>query len=1578
MAPGHAQTDAPASTYEPNQGEPFFLLSDAVIGSEEQARVRLELTQNAAAETIGGVDIVLYRVQKPIEFLTAQKNLHRMVIAAAPQQEGLANVLIHLWDSWTQQARLAWQAVFTKEARLTVTEDAPGTKRSPQLFEASRFEQPPRFRTPAAMQAITRFRYPLTKAATIKPPEGVKLPGSSSEFKLASEGNVYIPLGKLAPGLYVVEAALGSHRAVTAVFVSDVISVTKAAPRQLLVWTVNRLDGAPVGSVKLLWTDGVGTLQSGNSDDRGLASFERPNPEQSYVIGQDARGGVFITENFYYDSEIYNTKLYAVTDRPLYQPGDTVFVKFIGREFTSARASKPILSGDIDLTAFDPNGLPIANTRAAMTAQTGGDTSFQLPQNATAGGYELRLGLGGQSYAAAFRVSEYQKPHFEMTVLPDKSDFKTGEAVTGSLQLNYPDGSPVKEALIDLNGRAQALTLVDGELDYAGQFPLKLSTSALTTDINGLAKFSLPPASVPSRYVLSALATDGAAYRVRATRELLIERAAALWSLKSNKQFSDVNEKIRFVLTSAAANPSSTPTRWDWVRLEDRATASGALSVGPSSTSPSSAGPSSASSALELALEKPGTYTVTARDADGNVLAATSHWVTGAGVKPAAGNIDMVSDKPRYAAGETASVLITFAEPIEHALFTLERDAIEKTALFAQGGGWINARRLTPNQWRAELKMSAEFSPNITLSVAYVKNGEFVFQNLGLAIEQSRIDISIKPGQGTYAPGEMATVELATSIDGKPAPAVLTVSVVDEMIYVLQPEIAPGILDFFYHPRRNNVRTTSTQAFITYDLASHENGAQPRRRGVPERAIKLMERPRRENVDTAFWNPKLITDANGKARFEFRVPESLTRWRITVRGFDANGTVGQKSAHLLSDKPFYVKWTSPDWMRAGDAPIASVAVFNNTQTAQEVVLSARGAGLSQDRKFMAKPGANFVALAIDALKRDPDGGTASIKLSLMNQGKTLDALVAPVAVRPTRFMRQSSAIIDPAIDSAIKLPAQASRVSVSLMSNAAAQFGRVAEDLIDYPYGCVEQTASRMLPMALLLASLRSDQAALSAQLSQRLATARVRLSFMAGANARFGWWGKDTSEDPFMTVYAYYADWLANQALKQSLPAEHWQRLQEVYASSGFKAPLAQRALMLHFMAQMGLPVTSLNLKLAQDLAKALQAASGSQAGMRNSPIAADDSLPLGALDSELVYAFGLVLAQHTANGNTAGNGTTGKSTTGNNLPGIDAAILASAQATLLASNVPLARALLVLTGKAPDGEADKLLPKMAVHGATLDRAIALVWLYQRGVQKGVGASVQATLDAPWIRHSNLFGHATYRLPEGVSVPAALSTKAGAQAGTDVGTAAVISYEMPESAPGNLAVSMSRQLYRLKLQSRLEPAPKKDSDSKGNTSSSNGNSKARTAASEFATRTSQFSLIPVAESEPLSTRELYLEQIELKPGARRVLQQGLVQVALPPGASMEASTWGLSVQFPGSKEVTPLNRALGEATATGYVVPVQLLRDAPLTLTHLLRFSQKGSYTVPRARFHLMYQPGEVAHEQSVDQSLERNLVVN
>ena len=126
-----------------------------------------------------------------------------------------------------------------------------------------------------------------------------------------------------------------------------------------------------------------------------------------------------------------------------------------------------------------------------------------------------------------------------------------------------------------------------------------------------------------------------------------------------------------------------------------------------------------------------------------------------------------------------------------------------------------------------------------------------------------------------------------------------------------------------------------------------------------ERATKLLERPRRDDVDTALWAPKIMTDANGHAEISFKMPDSLTRWRMTARAMTADGIVGQSTSDILSYKDFYIKWTSPKWLRNQDTATGNIAIFNQTNQEQKVKVSLQGA-LVQVENVTLKPGINFV------------------------------------------------------------------------------------------------------------------------------------------------------------------------------------------------------------------------------------------------------------------------------------------------------------------------------------------------------------------------------------------------------------------------------------------------------------------------------------------------------------------------------------------------------------------------------------------------------------------------------------------
>src|SRR5471032_1162962 len=1487
----NAEDSVEPSGYTPVAGESFFLLADSSFASDEQAMVRLEAPgrdyRRFRMEPYGGADIRVYRIDKPLDFLKRQKNLHRVVSDGQFKGEGLSNTLAYLWDNWYRKSRRVMQRAFSYESRQQVTEEVPELKMGTAIAAPTPYDAQPQFALIPGLPVVSQLRYPLWEAKPIQPPAGVNLAGSSSEFVSVAPGNVYIPLGHLKPGLYLVEALIGKYRATTMVFVSNTVAVSKIAGDELVVWAARKHEGSSVPKVNVLWTDGLGVMSSGATDTDGLLRLKHVSPERSFVIGEYEEGGVFVSENFYYDSEIYDTKLYAFTDRPLYRPGDWVSLKIVGREFKNARDSVNPTTAPVRVSVLDATGTTLQTLDLNLDAKSGTQGRFQLPDNAVAGGYELRFNYRDQTYSSAFRVAEYIKPHFEISLNLAKQDYRTGEPVKGSLVLLYPDGKPVADAKLTLSLRAQQLSMVDNELQYLGQFPIELTSTELTTDSKGNATLDLPAADKPSRYMLTVFASDGAAYRVKTTKEILIDRGAASFRLSAPQRFSAVGDKVAFSYANEGGGEQSkavTPSSYSWVRLEDQTTGDGKLTA--------------KDKGFSIAFDRAGTYNLTLKDDHGRVVGATGHSVTGDGVKAVPGTVEIVLDKPEYKAVDEALALITFAEPVSDALLSLERDKVEATALLSKGGDWLKMEKLSETQYRARIPVKDNFAPNLTFSVLYTKGGQYSFQNAGIKVIAPQIDVAIATDKETYQPGDTVSVDLTTQFAGKPIPAHLTVSMVDEMIYALQPEVAPTIYQFFYHPRRNNVRTSASLSFISYDVALPGSPGAPGKANRSERGVKVLERPRREDVDTAAWQPELITDANGKTRFTFKMPDSLTRWRITARAIADDGQVGQKKQFVRSEKPLYLKWSGPSKFRNGDKPALGVFAFSQAEKPVKAELVIHYGGADQRVPVTLNKGINYIALPAFAL------ASGDWTAELVQDGKTADALAVRLTATGEGWQVTQSQVVDALSgDTALTLPADATDIRLRLDDSAQALFRSALDDLLSYPYGGVEQTASRLLPLSIAYPSLSSNP-----QVRDRLRlimqNSRLRLVQMAGPSASFTWWGDDVTPDAFLTGYAYYADWHASKALGISLPPDHWQRVLDVYGKQATVTPLLQRALVLSFAKEMQLPVNTLLSGLMDELAKAGE---GADANLMDD---GQDSLIMSAPDSALGLASARVLTAALARQSKVA------------LPDAFSKQLPAAEQRLGASSQPFASALNLSIKPFNADLAQDLLQRLLPQQSTLERALALTWL-QRSVEQ-TPKMVNLTPGEGWKAREGGTGE-NYWQWEGTGVPSVL-TVSGAQ---ERPLRAKLSYLSQQKVPDDLPVQIKRRL--------LELVPGDDAYT--------------------------FSLKAVGD-KPLSSDSLYLDEVILTTKSPKPLRYGMLEVPLPPGADVERTTWGVNLAGLAGAEATPLEKAHFEPGQMAYGVPVNSL-NGEVRLRHLIRFSQKGQFKLPPARFSQIYAPEHQAQEQ-------------
>ncbi len=1473
-------------------------------------------------------DLVVYRIPDPVGFLKTQKNLHRIQVKGDYRGEGLSNALRYVWDSGYKKSRIVWQRVFSAKTRATVVAQQPVLKQTPPHSYKTQFDNNPQFKLLSGFEPVTRFRYPLWAAKPIQPPLGVELAGSSSEFIEPQPGNILIPLGKLKPGLYLVEAYIGKYRATTLVFVADTVAITKISSEQLLVWTADKKTGAPSPAARLLLTDGTGTLQSGVTNHNGVLVIQRHSPERSYVIGADAAGGVFVSENFYYDSEIYAAKLYAFTDRPLYRPGDTVCVKLVGRVFQESRRSTLLEASAVRLAVLDPNGTPVTTQDFNVVPEAGGDTCFSLPDQTLSGGYALQLGYQGALYTAAFRVAEYIKPHYDIDITFNQKEFKTGEPVKGRVKLSYPGGGPVKNAQLELAVRAQPLTMVEGELRYQGRFPVKLLQNQLAVATDGSAVFELPAAQIPSRYVLNVISTDGAAYRVTASKEIRIQAGALAYAVTAAKRLSRIGEMVEFT-ASPLGNFTAAPVTWEAVRLEDQSLSSGSV----------------AEQRFAVRFERSGSYTVNLKDHAGHIAGRVEHWVAGPELKTSPGSIAIVLDQEEYRVGETARALITFPFKVDHALLTLERDRVEAYGLLAEAPPGIRLTRQNDLQWSAEIPVRADFPPNITLSLLYVQDGGYVFQNKGIKAAVPAIHIAFTPDKAEYLPGETVTVDVETTLESQPTSAYLAVSVVDEMVYVLQPEIAAPINDFFYHTRRNQVRTASSLNFHSYDMALSAVTDEAAPTAYSQRVLKVPERPRRENIDTAAWLPNLKTDANGKTRFSFIMPDSISRWRITGRATTPLGSVGQNIAYLLSSKDYYLKWSGPAVFRDGDEAKISVVGFNMDTVPVTVMFSADGMGTEVQREIELQPGANDLEVSVTAVGR---GGFVNARLFIADQ--PVDQVQKWITVVPQGWPDTHSLPVTLGQkENEIKVPVEAVNIRLNLVGNAAASFLQVADTLIDYPFGCVEQTASRLIPLALAYQHIKtlglSDRAA--SKLRQQLSNHRLRLARMAGPKSAFGWWGDISKENLFLTAYAYYADWNALQALGIQASASHWEQLLEVYKTHAEQEPLLHRVIVLWLMRQMGLPTRTL-------VEGVLAPATNAPVLPENPSLALETSRILDAPITETATHMALILLKQLAEPDQVNPELQNR--------------MVQAQARLATSKALLAQALVLLVQAKSDAtgpdlaRAKHILAALRPEMATIDRALSLIF-----VQEALAWRDQTGLSAfdpgkNWVQRESKLGmplwywqgktgdHVRIALKEPPTQP----------------LSAYLTYDGYGLDQVQLPITIERRLYRLQrptaaeaTQEEATQASAADDDEEGQDDEEEGQESRNTPEKPV------YAAIRVEPEWDLAVSDLYLDEVVISPATVDVAYRyGVLEIPLPPGVEVEPTTWGINIGgLPGEDKPVNLSEPIFTPGRRSYSVPVDEL-SATRVYRHLVRFSQRGVFGLPPVRYFRMYRPNDKALE--------------
>ncbi len=173
---------------------------------------------------------------------------------------------------------------------------------------------------------------------------------------------------------------------------------------------------------------------------RWLTYINNDNP--TAFLGFDS---IWYSSNREYE---YNqTKVFTITDRPVYRPDQSVKFKFWVGHTKYDKEDISIYANQV-FTVIIKNSKGDELLKKKLTADEFGGLNgeFKLAKNATLGQYSIYL----ESYGSRgnFRVEEYKKPEYEVKIETPTKPVKLGDKISAKIIAKYYFGAPVTHAKV--------------------------------------------------------------------------------------------------------------------------------------------------------------------------------------------------------------------------------------------------------------------------------------------------------------------------------------------------------------------------------------------------------------------------------------------------------------------------------------------------------------------------------------------------------------------------------------------------------------------------------------------------------------------------------------------------------------------------------------------------------------------------------------------------------------------------------------------------------------------------------------------------------------------------------------------------------------------------------------------------------------------------------------------------------------------------------------------------------------------------------------------------------------------------
>ncbi|MHC4780043.1 MAG: MG2 domain-containing protein, partial [Planctomycetota bacterium] len=642
------------------------------------------------------------------------------------------------------------------------------------------------------------------------------------------------------PGAWVVRVEAEGLRARVLLLVSDISLVVKHAPGQVLAFVRHEPDGIPVQGARILASLNGRTVAEGETGADGVAEgpMRTRARKKTTVCGLAAWKGHFAPSDGRAFTGLEPTGFIdrglIHTDRTLYRPGERVEFRAVLRRGDGSDYSPP--SGDrIPVRALDPNGRAVFENDmlcGPFGTLAGG---FDLVASANSGTWQVQAMIGETWTSGSFEVRAYRKPGFLLDIVSERTSLVRGETIEAVVRARSLSGIPLAGIPITW-GAYQSRTRRDlawGKPDHEAPttfFGNPQLKGSVTLDASGEGRIEVDTSvfrvqgRLSFRILLVATAQDstGSPVNERAIFAVGPTVYVARLSAGEGSFRPDTASAVELHTRGADAEPRSAGGEFT---LERKEPWGGSVTVRKQAVETGKDG----SLRIDLGLLAQGEYRArfVGMDRHGEYVVTELNF-----------NVRLPAEEKGYSLGLL---------PERNTVLEGEKIRIRVKGEGLRGAGLLTVEGEKILRWRVvrlqdgktiSLIAGGDLAPNAYVKLA-VPGGPSLRQGECAVRVSRKIDVSVRTDKKDYLPGEEVELRVRTTDPrGRPVTAEVSLSIVEEFLYRLEPDKTPELHGFFYYfTRKKGVSTSSSDG---YEWMCE---------GVPVDADLLAERDRRSRKE---------------------------------------------------------------------------------------------------------------------------------------------------------------------------------------------------------------------------------------------------------------------------------------------------------------------------------------------------------------------------------------------------------------------------------------------------------------------------------------------------------------------------------------------------------------------------------------------------------------------------------------------------------------------------------------------------------------------------------------------------------